>query len=144
MVSRGFIELRTPPRPGLGREFSKNELAEIMVIDALISLGIDVGSTEMMRFMPLKIRHYHDHEPMLLLVRRHGRLIPTSDRGSPRRDAKDESALRFGTMLTLENSNHSGLIEVLADRDLIGVCVVRLLEILTRADAGVIVDATEL
>jgi hypothetical protein len=144
MISRGLLELRSQHRSGVGREFSINELAEVMVINALVSLGIDVGSAEMMSHMPLRIGHYHVPEPMLLLVRRHNRLIQTSERGMDRGNKIDKKTPRFGTTLSLQNSNYEGLLTVLADEDLIGVTVIRLAEILARAHAGNVIDVAEL
>ena len=134
MISRGFLELRNPPKPGKGREFGTNELAEIMALDALISMGVDVGTSELMRYMPLKIIHFHVPEPTLMVVRRHNRLIPTSDRGRAVGSSERKQTMRFGSTLCLENGNRAKLNEILADEDLIGVCAIPLKEILLRAD----------
>lgn len=143
MISRGFLELRARPRPGKGREFGKNELAEIMVLDALIGLGIDIGSAEMMRHMPLRIGHYHVPEPMLLLVRCHNRLIQTSERGSSRERDDSKPTLRFGTTLSIQNSNRQNLVRILDNDDLISVAVIRLTEILAKAEAAEAMEELE-
>jgi hypothetical protein len=136
MISRGYIKLREPTSPGKNREFGTNELAEIMALDALTSVGIDVGSSEMMQYMPLKIGHYHVPDPMLLVFRKHNRLIPTGDRGDSINQERRANALRFGTALCLKQTNRLGLQDALADTDLIGICAIPLTEILLRADAN--------
>ncbi|WOE76298.1 hypothetical protein [Alterisphingorhabdus coralli] len=126
MISKGLVALRKPPKAGHSRQLTMNELAEIMVLDRLTTLGLDVAGHNLMHHMPLKLV-YHAPDPALVIARLH--ILAPMDQGktlSPH--FQSVQSLRFTTVTQAR--------QMLDDPDLIGVTILPLKEILDHIEAA--------
>lgn len=126
MISKGLVALRKPPKTGHARQLAMNELAEIMILDRLTTLGLDVAGHNLIHHMPLKLV-YHVPGPAMVIIRRH---ISETDA-----EEKPVSA-HFQTVQNLHFTTMERAKEMLDDTELIGLTIIPIQEILDHIETA--------